>query len=547
DGTIALLKNPNTSLDKILEIIKAPDFPSGGLIIYDRDEMREIYKTGQGSIKIRSRYTYDKKNNCIEILEIPYSTTIELIMKRITDMVKEGKLKEITDFRDEIDLSGFKLTIDIRRGTDPDKLMDKLFKLTPLEDSFKCNFTVLIDSVPRQLGIIEILSKWIKFRIRCVSRELAFDLNQKKEKLHLLLGLAKILLDIDKAISIIRQTEREEDVVPRLMRGFDIDEVQAEYIAEIKLRHLNREYILNRVSEIENLKREIAEIEDLLSDELKIKAYIAEQLKEIKKKYGKPRRSLIIGAEAITEYSEEDHIENFNVHLVLTKEGYFKKITLLSLRASDNHTLKEGDEIIQELDSENRSDIVFFTDRAQVYRAKLSDFECVKASVMGDYIPTKLGMDSGEKPILMLVSPECDFPEGDHMVFIFENGRAVRVPVSAYRTRSNRRKLTGAYSAASPIVAAFYEHKGQPFDIMIITDADRAIVFKSSLIAEKATRTSNGNLIINLKKGQKVVSAIANPGEKFGDLKGYRKLKLPATGMLLAEKDIAAMQLKISE
>jgi DNA gyrase subunit A len=547
DATIALLKNPNTSLDRILEIIKAPDFPSAGLIIYDKEQMREISRTGQGSIKIRSRYTYDKKNNCIEIHEIPYSTTIELIMKKITELVKEGKLKEITDFRDEIDLSGFKLTIDIRRGTDPDKLMDKLFKLTPLEDSFKCNFTVLIDSVPRQLGIIEILSEWIRFRIKCVSRELAFDLDRKKEKLHLLLGLAKILLDIDKAISIIRQTEREEDVVPRLMRGFGIDEVQAEFIAEIKLRHLNREYILNRVSEIENLKREIAEIEELLSDELKIKSYIAEQLKEIKKKYGKPRKSLIIGAEAITEYSEEDHIENFNVHLVLTRDGYFKKITLLSLRASDNHTLKEGDEIIQELDSENRSDIVFFTDRAQVYRAKLSDFESVKASVMGDYIPTRLEMDSGEKPILMLVSPECDFPEGDHMVFIFENGRAVRVPVSVYQTKSNRRKLTGACSTASPIVAAFYEHKNRPFDIMITTDADRAIVIKSSLIAEKATRTANGNLIINLKKGQKVVSAIANPGERFGDLKGYRKLKLPATGVLLAEKDIKAMQLKIGE
>ncbi len=547
DATIALLKNPGTTLNKILEIIKAPDFPSGGLIIYDREQMRGIYRTGQGSLKIRSRYVYDKKNNCIEIIQIPYSTTIEQIMKKITELVKEGKLKEITDFRDEIDLSGFKLTLDIRRGTDPDKLMDKLFRLTPLEDSFKCNFTVLVDSVPRQLGIIEILSEWIKFRMNCLSRELTFDLDKKKEKLHLLLGLAKILLDIDKAISIIRQTEREDEVVPHLMAGFDIDEVQAEYIAEIKLRHLNREYILNRVGEIEDLKREIAELEELLGDELKIKAYIAGQLLEIKKKYGRPRKSQIIGAEAITEYSKEDHIENFNVHLVLTREGYFKKITLLSLRASDNHTLKEGDGIIQELDSENRSDIVFFTDCAQVYRARLSDFDCVKASVMGDYLPTKLEMDPGEKPILMLASPECDFPEGDHMVFIFENGRGVRVPVSVYQTKSNRRKLTGAYSTASPIVAAFYEHKDRPFDIMTVTDADRAIIIKSSLIAQKTTRTSNGNLVINLKKGQKVVSAISNPTEVFGDLKGYRKLKLPATGVLLAEKDIQAMQLKIDE
>ncbi len=543
DGTIAVLKNPGTTVSRLMEIIKAPDFPGGGAIIYDRDAMREIYETGSGSVRIRSRYSYDKESNCIDITQIPYSTSIELIMSRMAELIKEGKLKEVTDFRDEIDLSGFKLTVDIRRGTDPDKLMQKLFKMTPLEDSFKCNFNVLINSVPRQMGVLEIINEWIKFRISCVRRELTFDLDKKKEKLHLLLGLAKILLDIDKAIRIIRQTEKEDEVVPNLMKGFAIDGIQAEYIAEIKLRHLNREYILNRVSEIEGLQKEIAELEELLGDELKIKSYIAAQLVEIKKKYGQPRRSQIIGAEAIVEYNEEDHIENYNVHLVLTKEGYFKKITLLSLRASDNHLFKEGDSILQEFDSENKSDIVFFTDKAQMYRAKINDFDCVKASVMGDYIPTKLGMDSGEKPILMLAQPECDFPEGDNMVYIFENGKGVRIPVSAYQTKGNRRKLTSAYSAASPVVAAFYEH--EPFDIMIITDVGRAVVVKSSLLSLNTTRTSSGTMVITLKKGQKVISAIKDFAEKYGDMKGYRKLKIPAAGVPLAEKDIDARQIKI--
>ena len=543
DGTIALLRNPNLSINKLMDIIKAPDFPGGGAIIYDREQMQKIFETGQGSVRIRSRYNYDKAANCIDIIQIPYSTSIELIMKRITELIKEGKLKEITDFRDEIDLSGFKLTIDIRRGTDPDKLMAKLFKMTPLEDSFKCNFNVLIGSVPRQLGVRDLLVEWIKFRMTCVKRELTYDLGKKQEKLHLLLGLAKILLDIDKAIRIIRQTEREDDVVPNLMTGFSIDQVQAEYIAEIKLRHLNREYILNRVSEIEGLRREIAELEELLGDDLKIKSYIASQLLEIKKKYGQPRRSQIIGAESIEEYNEEDHIENYNVRLILTREGYFKKITLLSLRASDNQALKDGDSIITEVDSENKSDLVFFTDRAQVYRTRVSDFECVKASVLGDFLPAKLGMDSGEKPILMLT--DASFPESDNLVFIFENGKGVRIPASAYQTKGNRRKLTGAYSDASPIVAALYER--EPFDIMLITNNDRAIVINTSLIAQKTTRTSGGTTLINLKSGQKVAVATADFAEKYGDGKGYRKLKLPATGVLLVERDINAQQIKIDD
>lgn len=545
DGTIALLKNPRTSLDKLLDIIKAPDFPGGGAIIYDRDKMREIYETGQGSVRIRSRYNYDKDANCIDILQIPYSTSIEQIMSRITDLIKEGKLKEITDFRDEIDLSGFKLTIDLRRGTDPDKLMTKLFKMTTLEDSFKCNFNVLIDSTPRQMGVAEILSEWIKFRISCVTRELTYELNKKKDKLHLLLGLAKILLDIDKAIRIIRQTEKETDVVPNLMTGFDIDEIQADYIAEIKLRHLNREYILNRVSEIEGLQKEIADLEELLGDELKIKAYIASQLLEIKKKYAQPRRSQLVGADDIQEYKEEEHVETFAGTVVLTREGYFKKISQVSLRMSDNHLLKENDEIIQSFDVDNTAELVFFTDKAQVYRAKVSDFEPVKASVLGDFIPAKLGMDAGEKPVFMNV--QNNYPEGDNMVFIFENGKGVKIPVTAYETKGNRRKLTGAFSASSPIVNVFYEHKNKPFDIMIVSSSDRALVVKTTLITQMSTRTSGGTTILSLKKGQKVVSAIKDFADKYGDAKGYRKIKLPSSGTLLAEKDIHAQQLKIED
>ncbi|MDY4897450.1 MAG: DNA gyrase subunit A [Eubacteriales bacterium] len=545
DGTIALLKNPKVSLDRMMEIIKAPDFPGGGAIIYDREKMREIFLTGQGSVRVRSRYNYDKDANCIDILQIPYSTSIEQIMQGITDLIKDGKLKEVTDFRDEIDLSGFKLTIDLRRGTDPDKLMSRLFKLTKLEDSFKCNFNVLIDSVPRQLGIIDILNEWIRFRIGCVKRELTFDLNKKKDKLHLLMGLAKILLDIDKAIRIIRQTEKESDVVPNLMKGFDIDEIQAEYIAEIKLRHLNREYILNRVSEIEGLQKEIAELEELLGDELKIKAYIASQLLEVKKKYGKPRRSQIIGAEEISEYNEEDHIEAFNGTIVLTREGYFKKISQQSLRLSDNHMLKDGDEIICTIETDNNAELVFFTDRAQVYRAKVSDFDPVKASVMGDFIPAKLNMDAGERPVFLRV--QNSYPAGDNMVFVFENGKAVRISVANYETKGNRRKLTGAFSTASPIVAVFYEPKNKPFEIMLISSADRALVVKTSQIAQMSTRTSGGNSVMTLKKGQTVVRVLDNFSEKYGDAKGYRKLKLPSSGMLLTENDIKAQQLKIDQ
>ena len=416
--------------------------------------MRSVYETGQGSVRIRSRYVYDKTQNCIDIIQIPYSTSIELITKRIAELVKAGKLKEITDFRDEIDLSGFRLAIDLRRGTDPDKLMEKLFKLTPLEDSFKCNFNFLIDSAPRQMGIIEILHEWIKFRKTCLSRELTFDLSKKKDKLHLLLGLATILLDIDKAISIIRSTPKESDVVPNLMKGFDLSEIQAEYIADIKLRHLNREYITHRIAEIEALQNEIARLEEILGDELKLKALIIEQLKEIKKKYGKPRKTQILGAEEVRVLEKDDFVENYNVRIVTTAQGYFKKITSQSLRGNDVQKLKEDDWILSYEDTDNLAEILVLTNKAQLYRAKIRDFDTVKASAMGDFLPAKLKMDEGEYPLLCKAISE--FNPSDEILVIFENGKGARIPLEAYQTKSVRKKLTNAYSGKSPAVAAFY-------------------------------------------------------------------------------------------
>lgn len=530
DGTIALLRNPKTSVEKMLDIVKAPDFPGGGTIIYDREQMRNIYETGQGSVKIRSRYNYDKSSNCIDIVQIPYSTSIELIMKRIADLVKEGKLKEVVDFRDEIDLSGFKLTLDIRKGTDPDKLMMKLYKLTPLEDSFKCNFNILVNSEPRQLGLIDILHEWIAFRMGCVRRELTFDLEKKNDKLHLLLGLAKIYLDIDKVIKIIRNTEKDEEVIQNLMTGFDIDQIQAEYIAEIKLRHINKEYILNRMSEIKALQEEIAQIEDLLGDDLKIKALISKQLTEIKKKYGQPRKSYLEYSADVEEYEEEEIVENFPVKIYLTKEGYFKKVALASIKATDEHKMKEGDELVFTEETDNTADIIFFTDKCRVYKAKASEFESVKITAMGAFLPAELGMDNGEKPIFM--KTQKGYPENENMVFIFENGKGVKVPVSAYDTKGTRRKLQGAYSSASPIVAVFYEK--EPFEIMMTSSANRAIIFKSSLVPVKSTRSAGGVTLMTLKKDQKIVSAISDINGKFEDTKGYRKLKLPATGTAIS-------------
>ena len=545
DGTIAMLKNPRISVEKLMEIIKAPDFPGGGDIIYNEEDMKNIFTTGQGSVRIRSRYVYNKQENCIDIIQIPYSTTIEAILNKITELYKQEKInKEISDFRDEIDLSGFKLTIDLKSKVDPDRLMQKLYKLTPLEDSFKCNFNILIDSVPKTMGVQQILAEWIKFRMGCVKRELTFDMKKKEDKLHLLLGLGKILLDIDKAIAIIRGTEKESDVVPNLMTGFGIDDIQAEYIAEIKLRYLNREYILNRIKEIDELEKEIAEIREILGDELKLKALIAKQLSEIKKKHAKPRKSYIIRQEDVEVYNEEEHIENYNVRLYLTEDGYFKKITHQSLRGNDEQKLKEEDSVKFTEDTNNLAELIFITDKCQLYRAKVNDFNTCKASEFGIFLPSALKMDEGEKPIFMRVQDA--FPDKENFVFIFENGKGVRVPVSAYATKSARRKLIGAYSDASPIVAVFYEKEKEPYEIMLLSDNDRAIVLKTSLIPQKTTRTSAGVQLMTLKKGQKLKAAYTDFATRFEDTKGYRKIKIPAVGILLSEKDIDKQQLKIT-
>lgn len=529
DGTIALLKNPRTSTEKLLEIIKAPDFSGGAEIIYDAEQMKRIFETGSGKFRMRAKYKYDEKQGIIEIIEIPYSTSIEMIIGRITELLKDGKFKEISDIRDEIDLSGFKLTIDVKRGTDPDKLMQKLYKQTTLEDVFACNFNVLINGGPRQLGVKDILAEWISFRIGCVKRELTYELGKKKDKLHLLRALGKILLDIDKAIKIVRETEKESDVVPRLMEGFKIDEIQAEYIAEIKLRHLNREYILERIKEIAALQEEIANLEAIIADEIKIKEVIARQLLAIKKKYGKPRKTAVIEIDESESAPETEEVENYGVFVVLTKEGYFKKTTLQSLMRADEQKLKDGDEIANSEECENRDEVLFFSDRGQVYKAKIADFDNVKASALGDFVAAKLKFDDDEKTMAMKTVRE--YSDSDSFIFIFENGKGIKVPVKAYETKSNRRKLTGAYSTAAPIVAILYEH--EPFDILIENSVGKGIYINTALIPQKTTRSSAGVTLFNMKKDIKVTAV--RHGTKLDKEKATRcrKNKVPATGVLL--------------
>ena len=540
DGTVALLKNPRTTTDKLIEIIKAPDFPGGGDLIYENDQIRQIFETGTGKVRLRARYKYDAKQNIIEIVEIPYSTSIEMIIGRITELLKEGKFKEISDIRDEIDLSGFKLTIDVKRGTDPDKLMQKLFRSTTLEDTFACNFNVLINGSPRQLGVKDILTEWIAFRIGCVRRELTYELSKKKDKLHLLRALGKILLDIDKAIKIVRETERESDVVPRLMEGFKIDEIQAEYIAEIKLRHLNREYILERIKEISSLQEEIASLEAIIADDIKIKEVIARQLLAIKKKYGKPRKTQIIeaGEEDTAEPAEE--IENYGVFVVLTKEGYFKKITLQSLMRADEQKLKDGDEIANSEECENVDEVVFFSDRGQCYKGKIADFDNVKASSLGDYVAAKLKFDDDEKTVMMKALKTYD--ENDSFIFIFENGKGVKIPVTAYETKSNRRKLTGAYSTASPVAAILYEH--DPYDILIENSVGKGILVNTALIPQKTTRSSSGVTLFTMKKGITVTGVKYGSKLDMDKASRCRKNKLPATGVTLEKNTIEQLTIE---
>ena len=532
DATIALLRNPKVSIDRMLEILKAPDFSTGASYIYERDKLAQIYETGYGPLRLRSKYRYDKSNNLIEITEIPYTTTIESIIERITSLIKEGKFKEISDVRDETGLEGFKLTIDIKRGTDPDLLMAKLFKSTTLEDTFTCNFNVIVDGVLKLLGVREILLEWIRFRMDCVRRELKFELDKKKQKLHLLRALGKILLDIDKAIKIIRNTEKDADVIPRLMEGFSIDKVQAEYIAEIKLRHLNREYILDRIKEIESIQKEISDLETIISDDLKIKGVIAKQLQGIKEKYGIPRKTEIIENAEEIELPKEEEVPNYPIFVLLSKEGYFKKITKQSIDRADEQKLKEGDVIINSENTENRAEILFFTNQAQVYKAKANDFDPVKASQNGDYVPSKLQFAEGEKPVMM--KAVMSHNEKDNYIFIFENGKGVRIPANVYETKQNRKKLTNAFSAASPIVAVVYE--SSPVDLFIKSNDGKGILISSKLIPQKSTRTSQGVTVfaLNAKKGQKVVSVTYGDNIDPKQSAGCKKIKIPAKGVLCA-------------
>ncbi len=522
---IALIRDPNADL---FETLKGPDFSTGAQLLYDRNVLEEIYRTGRGSIKLRSKWRYLKEDACIEVYEIPYSTEVETIQDAIIKLVKEGKYKEISDVRDETDLSGLKLVIDLKhKNTDPARIMARLMKDTPLQSTFSCNFNVLIGAVPRLLGVREILEEWHAFRKECLKRELFFELSQKKDRLHLLQGLAKILLDIDRAIAIIRHTAEESQVIPNLMEGFAIDRVQAEYIAEIRLRHLNREYILKRTSETEELEKAIADLEAILASSRRQDTLIIRQLEEIIKKYGVDRKTEILYEEDDTlDLSPEPEKEDF-FYTVMTHEGYFKKISRLSIRASDDQKLKDGDSIDFAGEVSTFSELLFFTDRAQVYKAKLSDFESTKASALGDYIPAKLGFDEGEKVTWFL--PVKDF-EGQ--IFIaFENGKCVRFPLSVYQTKSNRKKLSPAFSDASPAVGFCRLMPGEVRDVFLQTYAGKSALFKSALVSEKATRTSAGIQAMSLKRGDRVRQMVAVEAGDTSYAK-CRKIKLPTPGVI---------------
>ena len=475
---IALIKNPEHD---ILSTLKGPDFPSGGFLLYDESELRKVYETGRGSLKLRSKWNYDKSAGCIEITEIPYTTTLESIKDKITELSKAGKLKEITYARDEIDVNGFRLAIDVKRNTDVEKLMQKLFRLTPLQDSFGCNFNILIGNTPKVMGIQKILTEWLRFRQDCVKRRICFDLAKKKEKLHLLLGLQKILSDIDKTIKIIRETNQELQVLENLINGFGLDEIQANYVSEIKLKHLNQEYILNKISDIDKLKAEILDMEDILANPARIKKIIMQELKATAKKYGQPRKTMFYHATESDELLLEDETPDYAVHFFLTKDGYFKKITPLSLRMGGEQKLKEEDAIIQQLEGTNKTELLFFTNQAQVYKIRASAFDDCKASLLGDYIPVKLVFEENEKMICMIATTDYS----GKLIFIFENGKIAKIPLSAYMTKTNRKKLTNAFCDKSKILKIFYLL--QDTEILLRSDSNKAILMHTGLITEKAT------------------------------------------------------------
>lgn len=537
ETTEAYLKNPDCDLT---ETLLAPDFPTGGELICDPDALREIYGAGRGSVRVRAKYRYVKEENLIEIVEIPYSTTVEAILDKVAELIRAGKAKEIADMRDETDLSGLKLAIDLKRGVDPDRLMAKLYRQTPLEDSFSCNFNVLIAGQPRVLGVRQILEEWSAWRTESVRRRIYFILQKRREKLHLLKGLKRILLDIDKAIRIIRETEGEAEVIPNLMIGFGIDQIQAEYVAEIRLRNINKEYILKRVNETDALRDEIEDLEDMLNSPRRVKGIIVKELRETSKKYGEPRRTAIVYSHEIESFHEEETAEEYPVHIFLSREGYFKKITPQSLRMSGEQKYKEGDGLRQSFETTSGAEVMFFTDRCQVYKTRLSEFDDTKASVLGDYLPGRLGMDAGEN-VIYAVLPGADYAGA--LLFFFENGKAARVELSAYKTASNRRRLTGAYSDKSPLCCI--RHIDGDCELAVYSSEPRALIFHTALLAPKATRTTQGVAVMSLKPKYRLAevktveeSAITNCGR-------YRVRAVPAAGALLRQEDSEEKQLDL--
>lgn len=534
--TIEYLQDPEYD---IFLTMPAPDFSTGGEIIYDRSEMESIYNSGRGSFKVRARWRHLPKENIIEIYEIPYTTTSEAIVDKVAELIKAGKIKEINDMRDETDLSGLKLAVDLKRGTDPEKLMQKLFRLTPLMDSYPCNFNILVAGNPKVMGVREILGEWTAWRIECVRRRVYFELNKKKDRLHLLKGLEMILLDIDKAISIIRNTELESEVVPNLMMGFGIDKIQAEYVAEIKLRNINREYILKRTADIEELEKSIEELEETLKSRRRIKSIIIGELKAIIKKYPSPRRTGIVYASEIEEYTEEDSVEDYPVSVFLSNEGYLKKITPLSLRMSSEQKFKDGDALRHSFEATNRTELLVFTDRQQVYKTRLSDFEDTKASALGTYLPSKLSMDEGEK-VLCVLAP------GDYrknLLLLFENGKVARLDLKGYETKTNRKKLINAYSDKSPLAAVYTV--GEETDMAVFASDGRALVFNTTLLQVKTSRTTQGVAVMSLKKNSRVVSAAPLGDTVIKNVSRYRVRSLPAAGALLKEDDRGEEQLSL--
>ena len=528
--TIELIKDREIN---VIDTLPAPDFVGGGAIIYDRAQMEEIYATGRGSFKVRAKYRYDKSYNCIDITEIPPTTTAELIIDKVIEKIKAGSIREISDIRDETDKTGLKITIDLKRGTDPDKLMAKLFRFTTLEDSFPCNFNVLVNGYPRVMGVKEILIDWVRFRGKCVFRRISFDLGKAKDRLHLLEGLQKILLDIDKAIAIIRKTEEEAEVVPNLMAGFGIDKIQAEYVAEIKLRHLNREYILKRTKDIEDLEKDIKKMEETLSSKAKLRKVIIGELEAVIKKYAIPRRTEIIYSEDQVIEEEVETVPDYPCTLFFTKEGYFKKITPQSLRNSGAHKLKENDEIVQTIESSNAKELLFFTNQCRVYKCRADDFADGKVSQLGDYVPSKLEMEPDELAVYMAVM--TDNPNA-FVVFFFENGKAAKVPLSAYETKTNRKKLINAYSDKSPLAAmlAFEEES----DVVVETTTGRHLLFNTSQINLKTTKNTQGVALITLKRGNRIsLVRLFVPGEYVKPSR-YRSKNIPSAGAILSAEDI---------